>query len=129
MSCFAVVPQCSREVSASRVSHPKYLASKPVSVHVRLIYQLHLHVRFVSLMGDTSRPSLDESIPVDSTHYPGIRLRNHLVLWDLHASMAGLLTFDSGFTSLTPDQMIPRMFDLSSSIHIRWNVLGYLGNH
>jgi hypothetical protein len=43
--------------------------------------------------------------------------------------MAGLLTFDSGFASLAPDRMIPRVFDLSSSIHIRWNVLGYLGNH
>jgi hypothetical protein len=70
--------------------------------------------------------SLSLSTP---THYPGIRLRNQLVLWDLHASMAGLLTFDSGFTSLTPDRMIPRVFDLSSSIHIHWNVLGYLGNH
>ena len=63
------------------------------------------------------------------THHPGIRIGNQLVLWDLHASMAGLLTFDSGFTSLTPDRMIPWVFDLSSSIHIRWNVLGYLGNH
>jgi hypothetical protein len=129
MSCFAAVPQCSREVSTSRVSHPKYLASKPVSVHVHLIYQLHLRVCFVSLMGDTSRPSFDESIHVDSNTLSGIRLRNHLVLWDLHASMAGLLTFDSWFTSLTVDRMIPQVFDFSSSIHICWNVLGYLGNH
>jgi len=64
-----------------------------------------------------------------STHYPGIRLRNQLLLWDLHASMASLLTFDSGFTSLTPDRMIPWMFNLISSIRIHWNVLGYLGNH
>ena len=42
-----------------------------------------------------------------STHYPGIMLRNQLVLWDLHASMAGLLASDSGFTSLTSNQMIP----------------------
>jgi hypothetical protein len=54
-------------------------------------------------------------------------LETQLVLWDLHASMAGLLTFNSGFTSLTSDRMIPRMFDLNSSIHIRWNVLGTLG--
>jgi hypothetical protein len=32
-----------------------------------------------------------------STHYPGIRLRNQLVPWNLHASMAGFLAFDSGF--------------------------------
>jgi hypothetical protein len=64
-SCFVVVPQCSREVSASRVSHPKYRASKLVSFHVHLIHQLHLYVSFVSLLGDTSRPSLDKSIPVD----------------------------------------------------------------
>jgi hypothetical protein len=116
MSCFAVVPQCSREVSASRVSHPKYLASKPVSVHVHLIYQLHLYVCFMSLMGDTSRPSFDESIPVDFNTLSRNRLRNQLVLWDLHASMAGLLTFDSRFTSLTSDRMIPWMFD-SQLIH------------
>ena len=40
------------------------------------------------------------------THYPGIRLRNRLVLWDLHASMACLLASDSRFTSLTFDRMI-----------------------
>jgi hypothetical protein len=42
-----------------------------------------------------------------STHYPGIRLRNHLVPWNLHASMAGFLIFNSGFTSLAPDWKIP----------------------
>ena len=65
MSCFAIVPQCSREVSTSRFSHPKYLASELVSFHVHLIYQLHLYIRFMSLMGDTSRPSLNESIPIE----------------------------------------------------------------
>ena len=49
---------------------------------------------FVSLMGDTS------------AHYPESRLRNYLVPWNLHASMAGFLAFDSGFTSLTPDRNI-----------------------
>jgi hypothetical protein len=47
-----------------------------------------------------------------STHYPGTRLRNHLVPWNLHASMAGLLSFNSGFTSLTPDWMIPSSVQL-----------------
>jgi hypothetical protein len=37
--------------------------------------------------------------------------------------MAGLLTFDGGFTSLTSDRMIPQMFNLNSCIHIRWNEL------
>jgi membrane-associated PAP2 superfamily phosphatase len=64
-----------------------------------------------------------------STHYPIIQLRNTTIPWNLHASMEGLLTFDSGFTSLTLDQLIPQMFDLKSFIHIHWNVLGYLGNH
>jgi hypothetical protein len=44
----------------------------------------------------------------------------------MHASMAGLFASSSGFTSLTSDRMIPRMFDFRSSIHIRRNVLGYL---
>jgi hypothetical protein len=42
-----------------------------------------------------------------STHYPGIRLRNLLVPWNLHASMAGFLTFGSGFSLSTPDREIP----------------------
>jgi hypothetical protein len=58
-----------------------------------------------------------------STHHPGIRLRNQLVPWDLHASMECLLASDGSFTSLTSYQMIPRVFDLSSFIHICWNVL------
>jgi hypothetical protein len=62
-------------------------------------------------------------------HYSRARLRNQLVPWDLHASMEGVLMSESGFTSLTSDRMILQMFDFNSSIHIRWNVLGYLGNH
>jgi hypothetical protein len=58
---------------------------------------------FVSMMGDTSWPSFDKSISIESTHYPRIRLRNQLVPWSLHASMAGFLIFDSWFTSLTSD--------------------------
>ena len=42
-----------------------------------------------------------------STHYPGIRLRNQLVPWNLHVSMAGFLAFDSEFSLLTPDREIP----------------------
>jgi hypothetical protein len=41
------------------------------------------------------------------THYPEMRLRNHLVPWDLHALMVGLFAFDRGFTSLIPDREIP----------------------
>jgi hypothetical protein len=63
-----------------------------------------------------------------STHYLGTKLRNQLVPWDLHASMTDILVSDSGFTSLTSDWMIPRMFDFSSSIHIPWNVLEYRGS-
>ena len=42
-----------------------------------------------------------------STHYPGIRLGNQLVPWNLHASMAGFLAFDNRFSLLTPDRKIP----------------------
>jgi hypothetical protein len=42
----------------------------------------------------------------NSTHYPGIRLGNQLVPWNLHASMAGFLTFDSGFSLSTPNREI-----------------------
>jgi hypothetical protein len=43
----------------------------------------------------------------NSTHYPRIILRNHLVPWNLHASMASFLSFINGFTSLVPDCKIP----------------------
>jgi hypothetical protein len=46
-------------------------------------------------------------VPLTLAHYPKSRLRNYLVPWSLHASMAGFLAFDSGFTSLTPDRKIP----------------------
>jgi hypothetical protein len=42
-----------------------------------------------------------------STHYPGIRLRNQLGPWNLHASMAGFPAFNNGFSLLTSDQEIP----------------------
>jgi hypothetical protein len=42
-----------------------------------------------------------------STHYRGIRLRNQLVPWNLHASMAEFLAFDSGFSLSIPDRKIP----------------------
>jgi hypothetical protein len=45
--------------------------------------------------------------PSTLAHYPESRLRNYLVPCNLHASMAGFLTFDSGFPSLTPDRKIP----------------------
>ena len=52
-------------------------------------------------------PPVMSFVPSISTHYPESRLRNYLVPWSLHASMAGFLAFDSGFTSLTPDRKIP----------------------
>jgi hypothetical protein len=46
-------------------------------------------------------------VPSTSNHYPESRLRNYLVPWSLHASMAGFLAFDNGFTSLNLDRKIP----------------------
>jgi hypothetical protein len=100
-----------------------------MSVHAILIHQLHIHVSFMSLMRIHQGPPSMSLFMSNSTHYPGDRLRNQLIPWDLHASMVGLLMSDNGFTSLTSDRMIPRIFDLISSIRIRWNVLEYLGNH
>jgi hypothetical protein len=45
-------------------------------------------------------------VPSTLAHYLESRLRNSLVPWSLHASMASFLAFDSGFTSLTPDRKI-----------------------
>jgi hypothetical protein len=45
-------------------------------------------------------------VPLTLAHYPETRIRNYLVPWNLHASMAGFLAFDSGFTSLTPNRKI-----------------------
>jgi hypothetical protein len=46
-------------------------------------------------------------VPSTSDHYPKSRLRNYLVPWSLHSSIESFLAFNSGFTSLTPDQKIP----------------------
>jgi hypothetical protein len=46
-------------------------------------------------------------VPSTPTHYPETRLRNYLVPWNLHASMAGFLVFDSGFSLLTLDWEVP----------------------
>jgi hypothetical protein len=46
-------------------------------------------------------------VPSTSAHYLESRLRNYLVPWSLHASIAGFLAFQSGFTSLTPYRKIP----------------------
>jgi hypothetical protein len=62
---------------------------------------------FVSLMGDTSRLSCDEFCSVDFSSLFRINIYKFLVPWNLHASMAGFLAFDSGFTSLTLDRKIP----------------------
>jgi hypothetical protein len=45
-------------------------------------------------------------VPSTPSHYPETRLKNYLVPWNLHASMAGFLAFNSGFSSLTPDREI-----------------------
>jgi hypothetical protein len=47
---------------------------------------------------------------------------------DPHASMEGFLVFESGFTPLTRDRKIQRMFEFISFIHVRWILLGYLGS-
>jgi hypothetical protein len=56
---------------------------------------------FMSLMGDS--PPVTSYVPSTSAHYLESRLRNIVVPWSLHASMVSFLSFDSGFTSLTPD--------------------------
>jgi hypothetical protein len=45
-------------------------------------------------------------VPSNPTHYPEMRLRNHLVPWNPHALMEGLFAFDRGFTSLIPNREI-----------------------
>ena len=52
-------------------------------------------------------------VPSTSTHYSKSRLRNYLVPWNLHASMAGFLAFDNGFSLLTPDR------EISSSVRLQ----------
>jgi hypothetical protein len=65
-----------------------------------------------------------------STHYPGIRLRNQLVPWNLHASMAGFLAFNGGFSLLTSDGKVslsvqPQLIDshLLDCTGVHWQSL------
>jgi hypothetical protein len=46
-------------------------------------------------------------VPSTSAHYPGLRLRNCFSTLELACLNGKFLTFDSGFTSLTPDREIP----------------------
>jgi hypothetical protein len=65
VSCHA--SSCSRKVSLQTI-HLQYCQFPfPVSVHTHSIQGLTSvsRVSFVSMMGDTSRPSFDESFPVD----------------------------------------------------------------
>jgi hypothetical protein len=103
--------------SSTQTSH---LLSRPSAVlklyHVNLpqvnskslytLIYLKYVTYFVSLMGDTlSLPVMSLFLPT-STHYPRIRIRKHLVAWNLNASMEGFLVFDSGFTSMALDWKI-----------------------
>jgi hypothetical protein len=68
--CFQVIchaSSCSREVSLQTIHLQYYQFPFPVSVHTHLIHHLTSLscVSFMSMMGDTSRPSFDESFPVD----------------------------------------------------------------
>ena len=106
---------CSREV------HPKPLLSwPPVVVHSLRVdlpsVQSNLHHTLFHLQnlllilchwwGIHWGPPVTSFVPLTPAHYLETRLRNSLVPWNLHASMASFLTFDSGFTSLIPDQKI-----------------------
>ena len=82
----------------------------PVSI-VRLPHTL-FHFQTLLLIschwwGIHQGPPVTIFVLLTSAHYPKSRLRNYLVPWSLHASMASFLAFDSGFTSLTPDRKIP----------------------
>jgi hypothetical protein len=65
VSCHA--SSCSREVSLQTIHLQYYQFPFPVSVHTHSIHHLTSlsYVSFMSMMGDTSRPSFDESFPVD----------------------------------------------------------------
>jgi hypothetical protein len=68
--CFQVIchaSSCSREVSLQTIHLQYYQFPFPVSVHTHLIHHLTSLscVSFMSMMGDTSWPSFDESFPVD----------------------------------------------------------------
>jgi hypothetical protein len=61
---------------------------------------------FVSLMGDTSRPSCDESCSVDISTLSGIKTYKSFSTLELACLNGKFLAFDSGFTSLVPDRKI-----------------------
>ena len=74
-------------------------------------------------------PPVTSLVPSTSAHYPGLRLRNHLVPWSLHASMASFSLSTVGLHYWPLIERFRRVFDISSFIHSRWIVLSYLGGH
>jgi hypothetical protein len=86
LSCCSYVQEKSSLAQAFyRVDHLQLsiltMSAFPVSVsnHLHTLIYLKSVTCFMSLMGDTSRPSYDESFPVDFKSLSGIRLRNQLV--------------------------------------------------
>ena len=67
-------------------------------------------------------PPVTSLVPSTSAHYPGLRLRNLLVPWSLHASMASfsLSTVDLHHWSLI--ERFRQLFDISSFIH-SWQIV------
>ena len=106
---------CSREV------HLKPLLSRPSAVvhslrvglpcvqsnlHHTLFHLQNMLLISCNWWGIHQGPPVTSLVPSTPTHYPETRLRNYLVPWNLHASIVGFLTSDSGFSSLTPDREI-----------------------
>jgi hypothetical protein len=86
LSCHSYVQEKSNLAQALyRVDHLQLsiptMSAFPVSVsnHFHTLIYPKSVTYFVSLMGDTSRPSCDKSFPVDFNSSSRTRLRNHLV--------------------------------------------------
>ena len=68
--------------------------------------------------------------PSTSVHHLGNSLRNkNLVPWDLYALMADSLALNIGSHHWPLIDRINWVFDIRTSIHTQYIVLGYLGNH
>jgi hypothetical protein len=63
-----------------------------------------------------------------STHYLREGSRKQLIPWIFQSSVSCFLTIDSGFTTLTPNQLILGVFDIISSLHNDYILPGTLGS-
>ena len=119
--CFQVIFCCafSSKIVCLESSFPHPISyTMSMSVLLFLIYHHYLSPISCHLWGTHHFPPLTSLFMSTTAYHPGLKLRTYPIPWNSHASMMGILIFDSGFYTIDPCWEIPWLFDFNSFIHI-----------